>query len=59
MTSFKVWGNQDKCISDTTSSQDNSQIFHLNIEQSVLHDKNNSKCTRDLISRVHLLKNLS
>jgi len=39
MTSFEVWDNEDKCIADTTSSQDNSQIYHLNIGQTVLHNK--------------------
>lgn len=57
MTSFEVLDNEDKCISDTTSSQDNSQIFNLNIEQTVLHDKNNGWCSRYLIPRVYLLKN--
>jgi hypothetical protein len=57
MTSFKVWYNEDKCISDTTSSQDNSQIYHLNIEQTVLHDKKNGTFSRNLIPRVHLYKN--
>ena len=57
MTSFEVWDNEDKCISDMTSSQDNSKIFNLNIEQAVLHDKNNGWCSRNLIPRVYLLKN--
>jgi hypothetical protein len=39
MTSFEVWDNEDKCISETTSSQDNSQIYHLNIGQTLLHEK--------------------
>lgn len=57
MTSFEVWDNEDKCISDTTSSQDNSQIYHLNIEQTVLHDKKNGECSWNLVPRVHFLEN--
>ena len=57
MTSFEVWDNEDKCISDTTSSQDNSQVYHLNIEQTILHDKNNGMCSQDLIPPCMFIEN--